>query len=410
MLILSYLDDWFVVSQTETDSFRDLAPLISHTARLGLRVTHEKSTFKPSQRIAFIGIQLDSQGRKATPAPQRVNDILSRVEQFRRGQVRTFSSFQVLLGTLTAAAAIVPLGLLSLRPLQMWINRLGIGSRERQAQAGKYHCQVCSVHKAMEELGILDSGSSPWRHTPLQGGRNDRRFSDRLGCCLAVQGCSQLVGPPTAAPTHKCVRAVSLFSLPSSGSFQCNHWEYEVSVIPETSSPVAGLPPLAEPEGYALSGHSEHSSRLLVPTEPSCRGVEAAPGGGAGIWQRYGRGGSLRLQRLYTLPLWFSLEETTSPFRPGFAVTQVAPAAFVCISPTCTDSSHSPQDLPGGLHGAADSSQMAREAVVSSVAQTIGQTPLAPPHSFHNWGDRSGTSIPARLQLWVWPLQGRSLC
>ncbi|XP_041953186.1 uncharacterized protein LOC121713015 isoform X2 [Alosa sapidissima] len=67
------------------------------------------------------------------------------------------------------------------------------------------------------------------------------------------------------------------------------------------------------------------------------------------------------------------------PLRLGCAGTQVAPAAFVRISPTSTDSCHSPQDLPGGPHG--DSPQMAREAVVPSVARAVGRTPLVPPHS-----------------------------
>lgn len=130
MPILSYLDDWLVVSQTETGSFWYLSLLISRTAKLGLKLNHEKNTLTPSQGIVFVGIKLDSQGRKPTPSPQRVNDILNLIEHFRRGQVRTFSSFQVLLGMLTAASAIVPLGLLSLRPLQMWINNLGLDPRK----------------------------------------------------------------------------------------------------------------------------------------------------------------------------------------------------------------------------------------------------------------------------------------
>ena len=267
----------------------------------------------------------------------------------------------------------------------------------------------------MEEPGILDSGSSPWRHTPLQGARNDQRFSDRLGGCLVVQGCSRLVGSPTAVPTHKCVRTSGGFPCPqaplsaavgearahknrqhSSGLPHKPSREYEVSVIPETSSPVAvlGLPPLAEPESHAHSRHLEHGSRL-VPTEPSSWGVGAATGGGAGHLAavRQSRGRSLRLPRLYTLPSMVFPGRNNETLRPGRAGTRVAPAAFVCISSTSTDLSHSPQDLPGRPHGTADSPQMAREAVVSRVAQTIGQTALAPPHSCRPPFTTGGTNL-----------------
>ncbi|CAL8395499.1 unnamed protein product [Boreogadus saida] len=53
---------------------------------------------------------------KACPSPQRVDDILRLLLLFREGRLLRYVEFLRLLGT--AAATVVPLGLLSLRPLQ----------------------------------------------------------------------------------------------------------------------------------------------------------------------------------------------------------------------------------------------------------------------------------------------------
>ena len=119
MRIFLYLDDWLVCSQSEADALRESALLISHITRLGLTVNYKKSSLVPSRQIGFLGIQLDSQAMKAVPSQRRASSICQEVRHFRGDRALTLRTFQRLLGMLAAVSSVVPLGLLSLRPLQI---------------------------------------------------------------------------------------------------------------------------------------------------------------------------------------------------------------------------------------------------------------------------------------------------
>lgn len=74
----------------------------------------------------FIGIQLDSRLMRAAPSQHRVDEIIQLLQQFRRDHTCAFRYFQAPLGMFTAASSVVPLGLLTLRPFQIWMNNLGL--------------------------------------------------------------------------------------------------------------------------------------------------------------------------------------------------------------------------------------------------------------------------------------------
>ena len=88
--------------------------LLSHVARLGLRVNLTKNCLVPSQSIVFLWASLDAVAMKACPSPQWVDDILRLLPLFREGRQLHYVEFLHLLEKLTAAATVVPLGLLSL--------------------------------------------------------------------------------------------------------------------------------------------------------------------------------------------------------------------------------------------------------------------------------------------------------
>lgn len=111
---------------SRVDARKNVALLLAHTNKLCLRVNHGKSSLRPCQRTVFIGIQLDSQLMRATLSQRHVDSIVQLLHCFRRGRSMSFRSFQSLLGMLTAASSVVPLGLLKLRPLQIWLNSLGL--------------------------------------------------------------------------------------------------------------------------------------------------------------------------------------------------------------------------------------------------------------------------------------------
>ncbi|KAL2082588.1 hypothetical protein ACEWY4_022406 [Coilia grayii] len=127
--ILPYLDDWLICSRSEALACLDVATVLSHVADLGLRVNYRKSSLVPCQETNFLGIQgykdtLLVTYIEATPSQARIRNIHQLLGRFRRGRSLTLKSFQRLLGMLTAASSLIPLGLLDLRPLQGWLNDL----------------------------------------------------------------------------------------------------------------------------------------------------------------------------------------------------------------------------------------------------------------------------------------------
>ena len=118
--VLPYLDDWLICAPSQSQAARDTAQLLLYVARLGLTVNFLKSRLDSFQQDTYLGMVLDSDAMRAYPSPQRVTDILLCLPLFGYGKMVPFILFLQLLGKLTAASAVVPLCLLSLRPMQMW--------------------------------------------------------------------------------------------------------------------------------------------------------------------------------------------------------------------------------------------------------------------------------------------------
>ena len=152
MRVLPYLDDWLVCSGSEAQAHTDVATLLAHVAALGLRVNPKKSSLVPSQETIFLGMHLDSRSLRATPSQPRVDNIHQLLGRFRRGRLLTLKTFQRLLGMLTAASSLVPLGLLDLRPLQSWVNDLHL----HPARHG---------HRLVRVTRTCYSLLRPWRRT-----------------------------------------------------------------------------------------------------------------------------------------------------------------------------------------------------------------------------------------------------
>ncbi len=120
--ILNYLDDWLILPQSQDQlcEHRDL--VLSHLSQLGLRVNWEKSKLSPTQRISFLGMELDSVNQKARLTQERAQSVLNCLNAFKSRSAVPLKQFQRLLGHMAAAAAVTPLGLLQMRPLQHWLH------------------------------------------------------------------------------------------------------------------------------------------------------------------------------------------------------------------------------------------------------------------------------------------------
>ncbi len=96
--------------------------VLSHLSQLGLQVNREKSKLSPMQRISFLGMELDSVNLRACLSEERAQSMLRCLESLQRKRAVPLKHFQRLLGHMASSAAITPLGLLHMRPLQRWLH------------------------------------------------------------------------------------------------------------------------------------------------------------------------------------------------------------------------------------------------------------------------------------------------
>ncbi len=120
--ILNYLDNWLILAESQDHlcEHRDL--VLSHLSQLGLRVNWEKSKLSPMQRISFLGMELDSVNQTARLTQERAQSVLNCLNTFKSRMAVPLKQFQRLLGHMAAAAAVTPLELLHMRPLQHWLH------------------------------------------------------------------------------------------------------------------------------------------------------------------------------------------------------------------------------------------------------------------------------------------------
>ncbi len=122
MRILNYLDDWLILAQSRDTLLSHIDSLLIHLESLGLCVNRRKSILAPSQSILYLGVCIDSLEMRARLSRERVAAILSYLRHFREGSSVHLKEFQRLLGLMASASAVCHLGLLHMRPLQLWLK------------------------------------------------------------------------------------------------------------------------------------------------------------------------------------------------------------------------------------------------------------------------------------------------
>ncbi len=166
--ILNYLDDWLILAQSreQLGDTRDL--VLWHLSQLGLRVNWEKSKLSPVQRISFLGVELDSVSMTARLTEERAQAVLNCLSSFRGRNVVPLKQFQRLLGHMASAAAVTPLGLLHMRPLQHWLHsRVPRWAWRR----GTLRVDGAAVHCEWVSPSSVAAPSAPGQTLPFYGPR-----------------------------------------------------------------------------------------------------------------------------------------------------------------------------------------------------------------------------------------------
>ena len=84
-MILNYLDDCLICVPTTTQVLSDRDMLLTHISGLVITVNDKKSHLMPTQRMAFIGIELDSVLMRACLPTRRVQVIQLASTTFGKG-------------------------------------------------------------------------------------------------------------------------------------------------------------------------------------------------------------------------------------------------------------------------------------------------------------------------------------
>lgn len=158
MRILPYLDDWLLCAPTQRQAVQDSRMLLRHVQKLGFSVNEKKSRLVPSQATTFIGMTLNSSLMSASLSQERVTNILQLLALFRPGVSLQYEVVLRLIGMLTAATVVIPLGLLHLRPLQLWNNSLRLDpTRHRHRLVVISHRCICALRR-WRQLEFLKAG------------------------------------------------------------------------------------------------------------------------------------------------------------------------------------------------------------------------------------------------------------
>lgn len=334
--ILPYLDDWLVCAPTQEQAQNNTSLLLHHVSQLGLTVNFAKSLLIPSQQITFIGISINSLTMSATPSPERVDDVIRLVSQVRRRQSLPFGLLLQLMGKMTAMSSVVPLGLLYLRPLQIWINCLNLKPKLHQLrlvhlssqclrhlqpwESRDFICQGVTVGSlpSSREVVVTDASltgwGAVWNHRMARGVWSPRERLQHINV-LELRAVRLALRHffPALRGKHVLVRSdntSTVYHINHQGGTRSRH-----SLTEAQKLLLWALPRLQSVRAVHLPGMQNCAADLLSRQKPPPGEWRLNPEVVRKIWQLYGVAQiDLFATKLTThCPEWFSLSEPDSP-------------------------------------------------------------------------------------------------
>jgi hypothetical protein len=117
--LVCYLDDICLLAKSPVEMQTILTTVITHLTRLGFLINWKKSILQPFHQQEFLGFRFNSRTMK-TPVPQpKINKLLSRIKQLKKGQtVRSCRWIASLLEKITSMIPAIGEALLHIRYLQ----------------------------------------------------------------------------------------------------------------------------------------------------------------------------------------------------------------------------------------------------------------------------------------------------
>ena len=104
---IRYLDDFFLIGGSRSDTAQQLATAQSVITSFGLIINPDK-TEGPLQSLSFLGVQLDSVAQTVSCTPAQVAELTALLRSLRQQRVITRAHAESLIGKLSFAARVLP--------------------------------------------------------------------------------------------------------------------------------------------------------------------------------------------------------------------------------------------------------------------------------------------------------------
>ncbi len=353
--ILNYLDDWLILAQSQDQlcEHRDWCSRTSASWAFGS--TGKRANSCRCRGSLFSVWSLDSVNQTARLTQERAQSVLNCLNTFKNRRRHHWNKFQRLLGHMAAAAAVTPLGLLYMRPLQHWLHgRVPRWAWQSGTLAGPSHSSLPpNLHPVVRPF-VPSGRSAPGTglrarcglHTCLRqglGGHVQRACSvgglDGSPTALAYQLPRVAGSTPGLEPSQETLTRRARTGPYGQHCDRCVHQPTRWSTLP---SHVATRPPPPPLESEASEVASRHSySGLAQPDRPtSCHELRSPENGDsiprrsswfATFWTRTGR--PVRVPRDVALPVVLLPDRRNT--RHGRTGTQLAAGpSQICISPS----------------------------------------------------------------------------
>ncbi len=398
MRILNYLDDWLILAQSRDTLLSHIDSLLIHLESLGLCVNRRKSILAPSQSILYLGVCMDSLEMRARLSRERVAAILSYLRHFREGSSVHLKEFQRLLGLMASASAVCHLGLLHMRPLQLWLKtrvpwtawtsgRLSIAVTRgciealapwrnpnffsRGVPLGLVTSRVVVTTDASTlGWGAVCEGmpaSGQWSEPQIRWHINRLELEAVFLALKEFQAQLELAACTDSHRQHVCSR---VHKSPGRRPF-----EGFVQAGSDVTAMGGFSPSIHQSNAHPRSFESR--GRHAFKEENSSRGMEVTPRVGSDDLEplRGSRSGFIRYERECTLPV--VLLSVPLPVGRGRAHSALADSQALCVSSDQDIASGVMQDQGGASVRHTHSSELAEPALVSGPDRAADSPPLA---------------------------------
>ena len=166
--IMCYLEDWLIIPKLRKLAETHTRIVINHISNLGFLINWKKCCLTPRQQTSFL--ELNSLSMHACLTVTRQRCILTAARALNRSQTVRAGLVMLLLGLMVAALAILPLGLLCMRPLQRWFisQRIHLKRNRYQLKRNRYQTlrsNVATAYPSGKTRACSHLGSS-WVHEP----------------------------------------------------------------------------------------------------------------------------------------------------------------------------------------------------------------------------------------------------